>query len=153
MLRVEKHVPGDFCWIELATTDQTAAKKFYSELFGWDIHEFTMAPNDFFTFKMDGCAKEFPERFASPTSARPIKKRPAVSTSSFLDGASRKKTKTRHTTTIIFSTTTNSLEEFFRLRFVILQRRLTGRSTCRCLIAMRLHRRRRVSARNSTCRP
>ena len=55
MLRVEKHVPGDFCWIELATTDQTAAKKFYSELFGWDIHEFTMAPNDFFTFKMDGC--------------------------------------------------------------------------------------------------
>ncbi len=36
-------------------TDQTAAKKFYSELFGWDIHEFTMAPNDFFTFKMDGC--------------------------------------------------------------------------------------------------
>src|SRR6184192_868510 len=55
MLRVEKHVPGDFCWIELATTDQTSAKKFYSELFGWDIHEFTMAPNDFFTFKMDGC--------------------------------------------------------------------------------------------------
>src|SRR5437016_13380290 len=38
MLRVEKHVPGDFCWIELATTDQTSAKKFYSELFGWDIH-------------------------------------------------------------------------------------------------------------------
>src|SRR2546430_4813843 len=98
-------------------------------------------------------SKEFPERFASPTSARPIKKRPAVSTSSFLDGASRKKTTTRHTTTIIFSTTTSSLEEFFRLRFVILQRRLTGRSTCRCLIAMRLHRRRRVSARNSTCRP
>src|SRR5437879_1067960 len=26
-----------------------------SKLFGWDIHEFTMAPNDFFTFKMDGC--------------------------------------------------------------------------------------------------
>src|SRR2546430_9396138 len=26
MLRVEKHVPGDFCWIELATTDQTAAR-------------------------------------------------------------------------------------------------------------------------------
>jgi len=52
---VEKHAPGDFCWIELATTDQTGAKKFYSELFGWDIHEFTMAPNDFFTFKMDGC--------------------------------------------------------------------------------------------------
>src|SRR5437660_11195511 len=55
MLRGEMHVPGDFLLFYLATTDQTAAKKFYSELFGWDIHEFTMAPNDFFTFKMDGC--------------------------------------------------------------------------------------------------
>jgi len=35
MLHVEKHAPGDFCWIELATTNQSAAKKFYSELFSW----------------------------------------------------------------------------------------------------------------------
>ncbi|HVH70228.1 MAG TPA: VOC family protein [Candidatus Dormibacteraeota bacterium] len=51
---VEKHAPGDFCWIELATTDHAAAKKFYSELFGWSIHEFPKAPNNFFAFKMHG---------------------------------------------------------------------------------------------------
>ena len=55
MLHVEKHAPGDFCWIELATTNQSAAKKFYSELFSWTIGEFEMAPNDFYTtFKIDG---------------------------------------------------------------------------------------------------
>ena len=27
--------PGNFCWYELATSDQAAAKKFYGELFGW----------------------------------------------------------------------------------------------------------------------
>lgn len=27
---------GDFCWYELATTDAEAAKKFYSELLGWE---------------------------------------------------------------------------------------------------------------------
>jgi predicted enzyme related to lactoylglutathione lyase len=54
MAHLEKHQPGDFCWIELATTEQPAAKKFYCELFGWGIHEFPMAPNGFFTFKLDG---------------------------------------------------------------------------------------------------
>jgi uncharacterized protein len=43
---VEKHPPGNFCWIELATTDHSAAKEFYSELFGWTIREFPMGPND-----------------------------------------------------------------------------------------------------------
>lgn len=31
-----EHAPGTFCWIELATTDGPGAKKFYSELFGWE---------------------------------------------------------------------------------------------------------------------
>ncbi len=30
-----KYTPGTFCWTDLATTDQPAAKQFYSELFGW----------------------------------------------------------------------------------------------------------------------
>lgn len=52
---VEKHAPGDFCWIELATTDQAAAKNFYSELFGWSANDVPMGPNDFYTtFKIDG---------------------------------------------------------------------------------------------------
>ncbi len=55
MPHIEKHTPGDFCWIELATTDQATAKKFYPELFGWTINEFPMAPNDFYAiFKIDG---------------------------------------------------------------------------------------------------
>jgi predicted enzyme related to lactoylglutathione lyase len=30
---------GTFSWVELATTDQDAAKGFYSELFGWDYED------------------------------------------------------------------------------------------------------------------
>lgn len=33
---------GAFSWTELMTTDPEAAKKFYSELFGWDIEEMEM---------------------------------------------------------------------------------------------------------------
>ncbi|MFN2578378.1 MAG: VOC family protein [Pyrinomonadaceae bacterium] len=33
------HAPGSFCWIELATTDGAGAKKFYSELFGWEAQD------------------------------------------------------------------------------------------------------------------
>jgi uncharacterized protein len=52
---VEKHVPGDFCWMELATTDHAAAKKFYSELFAWSFTEFPISPDELYTmFKVDG---------------------------------------------------------------------------------------------------
>jgi uncharacterized protein len=30
------YTPGSFCWTDLTTTDQPAAKAFYSALFGWD---------------------------------------------------------------------------------------------------------------------
>jgi uncharacterized protein len=30
------YAPGTFCWTDLATTDQDAAKQFYSQLFGWE---------------------------------------------------------------------------------------------------------------------
>ena len=33
---------GSFCWLELGTTDQNAAKKFYSNLFGWTADEIPM---------------------------------------------------------------------------------------------------------------
>jgi len=52
---VEKHAPGDFCWMELASTDHAAAKKFYSELFAWSLTESPIGPNEFYTmFKVDG---------------------------------------------------------------------------------------------------
>ena len=37
----EQEMPahGAFCWNELASTDAEAAKKFYTELFGWKLKE------------------------------------------------------------------------------------------------------------------
>ena len=55
MANVDKHAPGSFCWIELATTDQAAAKSFYSSLFGWTLNEFPMGPEEMYTiFQLKG---------------------------------------------------------------------------------------------------
>src|ERR1022692_1292355 len=55
MTNIDKHPAGSFCWIELHTTDQTAAKSFYGSLFGWEAHDNPMGPNDFYTeFKLQG---------------------------------------------------------------------------------------------------
>jgi predicted enzyme related to lactoylglutathione lyase len=55
MPRIEKHAPGNFCWIELATSDQAGAKNFYSAIFGWSPADFPMGPNEFYTmFKLNG---------------------------------------------------------------------------------------------------
>jgi uncharacterized protein len=34
-----QYTPGTFCWTDLTTTDQDAAKQFYSGLFGWEIED------------------------------------------------------------------------------------------------------------------
>src|SRR5579885_870186 len=55
MPNIEKHPAGSFCWIELGTTDQNAAKSFYSSVFGWEVNDFPMGPNEFYTmFKLEG---------------------------------------------------------------------------------------------------
>ncbi len=55
MPHIEKHPPGAFCWIELATTDQNAAKSFYGALFGWAVYDVPMGPNDCYTmFQLEG---------------------------------------------------------------------------------------------------
>jgi hypothetical protein len=55
MPHIEKHAPGSFCWIELATSDQNAAKDFYGSLFGWAANDMPMGPNDFYTiFRLEG---------------------------------------------------------------------------------------------------
>ena len=55
MAHVEKHAPGSFCWLELATTDQNAAKQFYNSLFGWVINDFPMGPGEVYTmFELEG---------------------------------------------------------------------------------------------------
>jgi predicted enzyme related to lactoylglutathione lyase len=44
-----------FCWIELATSDQAGAKKFYSSLFGWTADDSPMGPGQFYTmFRLNG---------------------------------------------------------------------------------------------------
>jgi predicted enzyme related to lactoylglutathione lyase len=55
MAKIEEHAPGSFCWIELATTDQNAAKQFYTSLFGWSVADMPMGPDNFYSmFKVDG---------------------------------------------------------------------------------------------------
>jgi hypothetical protein len=55
MANIDKHPVGSFCWFELATTDQAAAKKFYTALFGWDVNDSPMGPDDFYSmFKLSG---------------------------------------------------------------------------------------------------
>jgi predicted enzyme related to lactoylglutathione lyase len=36
------YTPGTFCWVELTTSDQPAAKSFYGELFGWGAADMPM---------------------------------------------------------------------------------------------------------------
>jgi uncharacterized protein len=55
MPNVDQHAPGSFCWIELATTDQNAAKEFYTRLFGWAILDQAMGPSGVYTlFQIEG---------------------------------------------------------------------------------------------------
>lgn len=55
MPHVDKHAPGTFSWIELATTDQEGAKRFYSRLFGWKANDTPMGPGAVYTtFELSG---------------------------------------------------------------------------------------------------
>jgi uncharacterized protein len=39
-----KHPAGNFCWFELATTDQNGAKEFYGKMFGWQPNDKPLPP-------------------------------------------------------------------------------------------------------------
>jgi len=55
MTNIDKHPAGSFCWVELATTDQNAAKSFYTSLFGWVVNDNPMGPGEVYSiFKIDG---------------------------------------------------------------------------------------------------
>ncbi len=49
MTEFNEYAPGTFCWIDLATTDAEAAKKFYGELFGWDMIDTPAGPDMVYT--------------------------------------------------------------------------------------------------------
>src|SRR5215204_319492 len=44
MQEVPDYKPGTFCWVELGTSDGEAAKKFYTQLFGWDYVDHPLRP-------------------------------------------------------------------------------------------------------------
>ncbi|HXW14032.1 MAG TPA: VOC family protein [Terriglobia bacterium] len=55
MTTSQTHPSGSFCWVELSTSDQNAAKKFYSGLFGWSINDNPMGPGEAYTiFRLGG---------------------------------------------------------------------------------------------------
>lgn len=55
MPNVDKHAPGEFCLVELATTDQESAKKFYTQLFSWSASDMPVGPGGIYTmFRIDG---------------------------------------------------------------------------------------------------
>jgi len=49
MATLTQHAPGTFSWVELASTDQDAAKKFYGALFGWTFQDMDMGPDGVYT--------------------------------------------------------------------------------------------------------
>ena len=55
MPNFESHLPGTFCWPELATTDQKSAVAFYRTLFGWEVNDQPIGPNDVYSlFQLGG---------------------------------------------------------------------------------------------------
>ena len=55
MAHIDSYSPGSFCWLELATTDQSAAKSFYGSLFGWAPSDMPLGPDTVYTiFRLEG---------------------------------------------------------------------------------------------------
>jgi predicted enzyme related to lactoylglutathione lyase len=54
-MQFTKHVPGVFCLVELGTSDQSAAKQFYCEMFGWTVNDVPIRPDSVYSlFKLNG---------------------------------------------------------------------------------------------------
>jgi uncharacterized protein len=47
-----EYTPGTFCWSELATPDQTAAKAFYGGLFGWEANDTPVGDGVFYSMQL-----------------------------------------------------------------------------------------------------
>jgi uncharacterized protein len=55
MQEAPEYKPGTFCWVELGTTDNAAAKTFYTQLFGWEYEDHPMGPGMVYTMlKLNG---------------------------------------------------------------------------------------------------
>jgi predicted enzyme related to lactoylglutathione lyase len=47
-----EYKPGTFCWSELATSDQDAAKAFYGALFGWDADDSPLGDGAYYSMQL-----------------------------------------------------------------------------------------------------
>lgn len=55
MPKQTKYAPGTFSWVELATTEGDAAKKFYGGLFGWSFDDHPVGPGMIYSMaNLDG---------------------------------------------------------------------------------------------------
>jgi len=49
-----EYAPGTFCWTDLTTTDQEAAKAFYSGLFGWEAQDMPVGEDTYYSMQRLG---------------------------------------------------------------------------------------------------
>jgi predicted enzyme related to lactoylglutathione lyase len=49
-----QYTPGTFCWTDLTTTDQDAAKAFYGELFGWEAADMPVGDGSVYSMMRRG---------------------------------------------------------------------------------------------------
>ena len=49
MQELPEFKPGTFCWVELGTSDNEAAKNFYTQLFDWEYVDNPMGPDSVYT--------------------------------------------------------------------------------------------------------
>ena len=55
MPEVTRFAPGHFCWTELMTTDIEEAKRFYGQLFGWQVDDQPMGEGQYYSmFQVKG---------------------------------------------------------------------------------------------------
>jgi hypothetical protein len=48
-MQVTTHPAGTFCWVELGTSDPSAAGRFYTGLLGWTCEDHVLGPDDTYT--------------------------------------------------------------------------------------------------------
>jgi hypothetical protein len=48
------YTPGTFCWSELTTSDQAAAKTFYAGLFGWEADDRPVGEDSYYSMQLMG---------------------------------------------------------------------------------------------------
>ena len=54
-MKVESYKQGMPCWVDLSTTDQDAAKGFYSQIFGWEYQDIPMGEGQVYSIaQVDG---------------------------------------------------------------------------------------------------